>query len=540
MRHRSPTVRVAVVVAALAVGGLLLPATPTGPAAAVSDVGTPLPPGWELCVLQGVGAPVTNANVADLDEWQAVEGGSTDNTAAFNPYNTRGTTDLNGVALPETMSANGFPAFATWAAGCAATVATLEQTNMWAIDIALRSGNVSPPAAFLATVDQTQWCAPSNGQPCYLAEISGASGNSDGSGSTATNGVPAVLIASSALAVYGDVHNDLNGYQLAAAAVASDETAHAVLSQSLVTSDATLARTQDAAAAVEQRLGKFGVAEYMTGSLFEGSVFLGGTNAAAQSRNGEAATQYTRATAAGLVSRSQAAQASVAAAQAARDGVARQLQAATATLAADAAAENRALVTLLADETTLQNAGACTAVPSVATLADDPGRTATGPESSTSTTGSVSTSASTSGPGSGSGPSTTTTGPAAATTTVPSSTTTTAASSTTTTSSTSTTTTTTQAGGSNGPSVLGGGGGGTPTPTSPGGAQGTTTSTTTAPSTTTTAFPPTTTTAGRAAASSTTTTTSSASGAAGPEVANPAGISLLQGCVAAFAPGTNA
>ena len=61
----------------------------SGEAAASSpNAFTPLPPGWELCILQGISAPATAANVADLDEWQAAEGGSTNNTAAFNPYNT--------------------------------------------------------------------------------------------------------------------------------------------------------------------------------------------------------------------------------------------------------------------------------------------------------------------------------------------------------------------------------------------------------------------------------------------------------------------
>src|ERR1700761_3708958 len=131
---------------------------------------TPLPPGWELCILQGVGAPATAPNVADLDEWQAAEGGSTNNTAAFNPYNTLRTTDNTGAPIAgAATSANGFPAFPSWAAGCAATVATLFQPNMWVITAALRAGNVTPQAAFLAVVDQSSWCAPSpGGVPCYV------------------------------------------------------------------------------------------------------------------------------------------------------------------------------------------------------------------------------------------------------------------------------------------------------------------------------------------------------------------------------------
>src|SRR5580704_13100384 len=70
------------------------------PASAQSGGFTPLPPGRELCILQALTAPATAANVADLDEWQAAEGGSTNNTAAFNPYNTYRMTDVTGAPLP--------------------------------------------------------------------------------------------------------------------------------------------------------------------------------------------------------------------------------------------------------------------------------------------------------------------------------------------------------------------------------------------------------------------------------------------------------
>ena len=71
----------------------------------------------ELCILQGLQAPVTAVNVADLDQWQAAEGGSTNNSAADNPFNTMRTTDNTGAALPASISSNGFPAFSTWLAG---------------------------------------------------------------------------------------------------------------------------------------------------------------------------------------------------------------------------------------------------------------------------------------------------------------------------------------------------------------------------------------------------------------------------------------
>src|SRR6202012_397109 len=114
--------------ATVGLGGGALAWTVSGNAAAQSNGFTPLPPGWELCVLEGVNAPATAANVADLDEWQAAEGGSTNNTAAYNPFNTLRTTDNTGAAIAGAVtSANGFPAFPSWAAGCAATVGTLFQ-----------------------------------------------------------------------------------------------------------------------------------------------------------------------------------------------------------------------------------------------------------------------------------------------------------------------------------------------------------------------------------------------------------------------------
>ena len=95
--------------------------------------------------------------------------GPTNNTAAYNPFNTQRTTDATDAPIPGVDSANGFPAFPTWAAGCSATVATLYQPNMWVITAALRAGNVTPQAAFLAVVDQSAWCAPSpTGVPCYV------------------------------------------------------------------------------------------------------------------------------------------------------------------------------------------------------------------------------------------------------------------------------------------------------------------------------------------------------------------------------------
>ena len=64
---------------------------------------------------------------------------------------------------------------------------------------ALRAGNVSPPAAFLAVVDQSSWCAPSaTGVPCYVNAMEVTPGS-----------LALDVPASSALDVYGNVNTDL-------------------------------------------------------------------------------------------------------------------------------------------------------------------------------------------------------------------------------------------------------------------------------------------------------------------------------------------
>jgi hypothetical protein len=135
-------------------------------------IGTALPPGWEQCILEGVGASPTPEDIANLDEWQVVEGGSTNNTAAYNPFNVRQVTDSSGAPLSAVITSDGFPAFPTWTDGCAATVATLLQPTMAPIVTALKAGNIAVPGIFLYDVDQSPWCAPSaDGIPCYASEV---------------------------------------------------------------------------------------------------------------------------------------------------------------------------------------------------------------------------------------------------------------------------------------------------------------------------------------------------------------------------------
>ncbi len=463
--------------AVLAAGGGAAWWASTSPAVAAAGSGgeTPLPAGWELCILQGVSAPASQANVANLDEWQAAEGGSTNNTAAFNPFNTARTTDVNNNPLPETSSANSFPAFNNWLAGCAATVATILQPNMSTIAAGLRAGNVTPSSAFLAVVDQSQWCAPSaDGTPCYANQILGTTGNL----------ANAVLSASSALDVFGNVRSDLRSYQLAVAAVASAQQTVLTTNQQLSAAQTSLTTAEAHASHAVAALRRFAVGEYESSGLYQTSTVVAGTSNGpfgTPSQQGVVVHEYAATVASDLLARSQQATAAAKAALASRNGDQKTLQQAVDILTSDTTTKNRSLVRLVADVSTLQTAGACT----TATITEPIPAPSAAPDSSATPSTSTSTT----------------------TTTVPP---------TTTTSSTTTTTTTT-------------------TPTTP-------TTPTTLPSldlsgipTTTTTVPPTTTT------SSTTTTTvpdasSNGSAAAPPPTPNPAGIQNLQGCVTSLAP----
>jgi hypothetical protein len=465
------------VLATAGIGVGALASTPGGSAAAQSNGFTPLPPGWELCVLEGISAPATAANVADLDEWQAAEGGSTNNTAAFNPFNTQRTTDVTNASIPGVVSTNGFPAFPTWAAGCSATVATLYQPNMWVITAALRAGNVTPSSAFLAVVDQSSWCAPSaSGVPCYVNAIEVTPGS-------LTLAVP----ASSALNVYGNVNEDLQSYQQSLSKVATDQTEVGARTFALAVTDSQATSAQGQFGAASRSLQKFAVNEYISSGLYSGAplVSSGGTQpltpSTPQSADGVVVQQYLGVAAANLVSQDNAAAGTFKTAQRHRNSASKALAQAAVTLTSDESAENRDLTQLITDVATLEHAGACATV----TIAPP----ASNGSSATATTGTTTT-----------------------TTTVPPTTSTTT---TTTVPPTTTTTTTTV------PTTLPLG---ALTPTS------TTTTTTVPPTTTTTTEPPTTT---------TTTTTIPAPATPSTPTAAPVeapGVVALQGCIATFAP----
>jgi hypothetical protein len=477
--------RVVLAVLTVVVGAsaLTLFGLPSGPAAAY----TTLPTGWELCILQGTGAPATVANVADLDGWQLQEGGSTNNTAAYNPFNTGRTTDGTGANLP-TVASPGFPAFANWLAGCAATVATLLQPNMATIVAGLRAGNVAPSAAFLALVDQSQWCAPSpDGVPCYANAILGSASSLAGK----------ILSKGSALDVYANVQSDLHSWQQATLTVATDKSDVVTKNQELGAAQSATSTMRGQLAASQRKLRSFAVDEYVSSGLYVSSSYVtsgSGHKFGPPSPNGVVAQQYESVTASSMLARTDHADAALRASETRREKAAKALQQAVAKLSADTTAENRALVRMVADVATMQTAGACT------------GATITVPAAST-----------TPGPAPSPAPAATPTTTTTTTTTPPSPTTTTTSSTTTTTSSTTTTTTST-----------------TQPTTAP--SSTTTTTTTTAPpsgsTTTTTSTPSTPTT------TTTTTTPGSSQAAAPPPTANPAGIQVLVGCVTSLAPTT--
>jgi hypothetical protein len=465
--------------ATVGLGGGALVSTVSGPAAAQSGGNTPLPPGWELCVLEGVAAPATAANIADLDEWQAAEGGSTNNTAAFNPFNSLRTTDVTGAPVPGVDTSNNFPAFPSWAAGCSATVATLYQPNMWVITAALRAGNVTPASAFLAVVDQSAWCAVSPaGVPCYVNEVlSGA------------ESLPASLPVSSALNVYGNVTSGLQAYQRSIAAVSADQNEVGIRDLALAAADSTVASARSQLGAASRSLQKFAVSEYVSSGLYSGAplVSSGGaqplTPGTPQDSDGVVAQQYLGVAANNLLTQKGAADGVLKGAEQRRDAASKALAQTAVTLTSDETEENQDLTQLIKDVGTLEHAGACATV----TITPPPssGTDATGATSTTTTTTAA--------------PSTSTTVPPTTTTTVPP-----------------TTTTTT---------------------TVPVGAVAAT------PTTTTTTLPPTTTTTTTVPPTTTTTTTvplaaTPTTGTAPPPEA--AGVAALQGCIATFAPSSSA
>ncbi len=321
-----------------------------------AGAGTPLPLGWETCVLEGVGAPVTPNGTADLDEWQVVEGGSTNNTASFNPFNALQVTDSTGAALPAVVSSNGFPAFPTWVTGCAATVAALLQPTMAPIVTALQAGGNSVPGVFLIAVDQTPWCAPSaDGIPCYASQI------------LAGEIVEALLRGSSAsqltgsLTSYSGTSTDLRSYEENAYVAAADQNLVAAKNGLLTVSEQDLSVAQGALSRAADSLRRLALDDYTgdTASRFQSSlVMLGSPD------EQDTIGQYFRDIAASrLTDNYDHAETGVKNAMLKRQAAQASVAQATSVLDSAQTAENQALAALEVDAKNIEAGLACTAPP---------------------------------------------------------------------------------------------------------------------------------------------------------------------------------
>jgi hypothetical protein len=352
-----------VVMVAIGVAAAGPPVGASAPSAAAPAAGTPLPSGWEQCILQGIGAPVNGYNVADLDEWQVVEGGSTANTAAYNPFNTRQLTDATGAALPVVVSSDGFPAFTTWAAGCAATVATLLQPDMAPIVAALRSGVVALPGVFLADVDQSPWCAPSaDGVPCYASEIlagellgvllSGGSGQ-----------------LKDAMTSYLGTGADLRTYEQDAAVTAADQQVLTARDGQLTAADQDLAAAQGRLSEATEALRRLALEDYTGDAGMRSSASL--ALFAPPDESGLVA-QYLGAVAAStLADRYDRARVALAASSARRQAAQEAVNQSASLVAADTAAQNQVLSTLQTDVKSVETGLSCPA-PSLVSATPSP------------------------------------------------------------------------------------------------------------------------------------------------------------------------
>lgn len=119
------------------------------------------PADFAKMLLQGLGAPATAQNIANVTMWEGKEGGNWNNTAKYNPLNT-------SYQLPGSMNFNGgnsagVQAYQSWEQGLQATIGTLTGKNAGArgytnIVNLLKSGT-STQAEFLKALQGSSWDA---------------------------------------------------------------------------------------------------------------------------------------------------------------------------------------------------------------------------------------------------------------------------------------------------------------------------------------------------------------------------------------------
>jgi hypothetical protein len=347
-------------------GSAVSASPPSNPGA---GVGTPLPSGWEVCILQGVGAPVTPDDVANLDVWQAAEGGSTNNTAAYNPFNTQQVTDPTGAPLPATTSPDGFPAFPTLAAGCAATVATLLKPEMAPIVTALKSGDVAPPGIFLSDVDQTPWCAPSaDGIPCYASKV--LAGELVG---VLLNGSAGPL--SNVLTSYSDTSPDLSAYEKAASVTAADQKLVAATTPQLAVTENGVSVAEEGLSTAAEGLRQLAIDDFTTDRMLSSDPTV--ALVSPPDEQSTVAHYYEKVAATLLIDRYDQAQATVKTAISQRQAAATSVAQVTSAFDAAGAVENLALSRLEADVKSIEVARACAAPPVITPAAIPAGGPAT-------------------------------------------------------------------------------------------------------------------------------------------------------------------
>lgn len=338
-------------VAALSVAACLTVVT-GGSIAHAADVGGggSLPEAWELCILENLGAPVNAADVGDLEVWQVAEGGSTANANTFNPFNTKRATDAAGNPLPAVMVGAGFPAFASWPAGCSATTATILQPNMAAIDASLSTGGQPVPSAFLATVDQTPWCAPDNGQPCYGAFMSLGIAPGD---------------PTRALSLLSDSANAVSAYGHDVSQIASLEGTLSEQQSELVAAQQAVAAAQQAEQDAHTALEQLAVYDYTSNPSLDRIASLDQFETPTQTQ--QLSQFYERVDLTWQVRHLQDAQAVVRAAVAHTASVASAIGATRSSLASTEADQVHWVSKIASDVGILHNAGACPAVPAIPT-----------------------------------------------------------------------------------------------------------------------------------------------------------------------------
>jgi hypothetical protein len=151
---------------------------------------------WASAVLKGIGAPVTNNNISNMEKWMASEEPASSWLTNNDPLNTT----KAGKGKIGTMK------YATVGDGINATVATLNQSNFSSIKHALRTN--APFAVFQAAVVASPWAAGHYGGQLSSTPLQATASGADPTGvlGQATHVVSgAISAASETASALGDI-----------------------------------------------------------------------------------------------------------------------------------------------------------------------------------------------------------------------------------------------------------------------------------------------------------------------------------------------